>query len=237
MRKFQISNCKQYSSYSCLAIFLLRSAQKALIALRKASRGNRPGLDFTPSSCPYFSIMDNEKGAFRGNNEGEMTQTHAPTREQRIQFKSHARPTRSRKTHRDDDNTANGHPITSRSVASIPRVITPESQNRLKSEMEHAEKHVDLDEHLLSHLHVAERYKTKINMEKPDASLGLASQDATDLLLLHGPNTLTPIKKRSAWLKYWDFLTTLFNLLLIFAGVLEYILLGIDYNNNFQNVS
>lgn len=181
--------------------------------------------------------MDNEKGALKGNNRGEMTQTHAPAGEQRIQFKGNIRPARSRKTSRDDDSTAKGHPITSRSIASIPRVMTPESQNRLKSEMEHAEKHVDIDEHLLPLGLVAERYKTKINMEKPGASLGLTSQDAADLLLHHGPNTLTPIKKRSAWLKYWDFLTTLFNLLLIFAGILEYILLGINYKNNFQNVS
>jgi sodium/potassium-transporting ATPase subunit alpha len=181
--------------------------------------------------------MDNEKGALEGNNEGEMTQTHAPTGEQRIQFKANVQSACSRKTSRDDDNTAKGHPITSRSVTSIPRVITPESRNRIKSEMEHAEKHVDINEHLLPHRQVAEQYKTKINMEKPDASLGLTSQDAADLLLHHGPNTLTPIKKRSAWLKYWDSLTTLFNLLLMFAGVLEYILLGIDYKNNFQNVS
>jgi sodium/potassium-transporting ATPase subunit alpha len=218
-------------------LFFLQGAYKALISLRKASRGNRFGLDLTPSSHPYFSTMDNEKGALKGINEGEMTQTHSPIGEQRIQYNGNARPARLRKTSRDDDNTANGHPIPFRSVAPIPRVITPEGQNRLKSEMKHAEKHVDIDEHLLFHRQVAERYKTKINMEKPGASLGLTSQDAADLLLHHGPNTLTPIKKRSAWLKYWDFLTTLFNLLLIFAGILEYILLGIDPKKNFQNVS
>lgn len=36
--------------------------------------------------------------------------------------------------------------------------------------------------------------------------------------------------------QYIDSLTSLFNLLLIFAGILEYILLGVDYTNNFANV-
>jgi hypothetical protein len=34
-----------------------------------------------------------------------------------------------------------------------------------------------------------------------------------------------------------DKLKNLFNVLLIVAGILEYILLGIDYKDNFQNVS
>jgi sodium/potassium-transporting ATPase subunit alpha len=183
--------------------------------------------------------MDSEKNISESKDEDGMTQIHALTGEQRIQFSENVRPARPRHTSRDDDITAYGHPITqrSRSVASIPQVITPEARNRLRSEKEQAKKHVDIDEHLLPHQHVAERYKTKINMEKPGESLGLTTHDATDLLLHHGSNTLTPVKKRSAWFRYWDCLSSLFNLLLIFAGVLEYILLGVDFKNNFQNVS
>jgi sodium/potassium-transporting ATPase subunit alpha len=183
--------------------------------------------------------MENEKSIIESKNEGETTRTSVPTVEQRIQFTPNARPARPRQTNRDDDITAYGHPITqrSRSVASIPQVITPEARDRLRSEKEQAKKHVDIDEHLIPHQHVAERYKTKINMERPGESLGLTSHDAADLLLHHGPNTLTPLKKRSAWLKYWDCLSTLFNLLLILAGILEYILLGINFKNNFQNAS
>jgi hypothetical protein len=48
---------------------------------------------------------------------------------------------------------------------------------------------------------------------------------------------LSPPKKRHPILKYLDSLTSLFNLLLILAGVLEYVLLGIDFKDNFQNVS
>ena len=35
----------------------------------------------------------------------------------------------------------------------------------------------------------------------------------------------------------FDSLTSLFNLLLILCGVLEYVLLGVDYHANFANVS
>ena len=87
------------------------------------------------------------------------------------------------------------------------------------------------------HHEVAERYKTSINLVKPEESLGLTGQQAEQLLHEHGPNILTPPKKRHPLLKYLDCLRSLFNLLLILAGILEYILLGIDFKDNFQNVS
>jgi hypothetical protein len=164
----------------------------------------------------------------------------APSADQRIQFTPNVRPARDQRQYsRDDDNiSAYGHPITqrSRSVASIPQVISEKAKDRRRHEKEQEKKNVDIDEHLMPHLHVAERYKTKINMERPGESLGLTSHEAEDLLLHHGANVLTPPKKRNPFLKFWDSLSSLFNLLLILAGVLEYILLGIDYKDNFQNV-
>ena len=52
-----------------------------------------------------------------------------------------------------------------------------------------------------------------------------------------GPNILTPPKRRHPILKYLDCVASLFNLLLILAGILDYILLAIDFEANFANVS
>jgi sodium/potassium-transporting ATPase subunit alpha len=87
----------------------------------------------------------------------------------------------------------------------------------------------------MSHEDVAERYGTRINLLKPQDSKGLTAEEAQHVLLEHGPNVLTPPKKRHPLLKFFDYLRSLFNLLLIISGILEYILLGIDYKDNFQN--
>ncbi|KAH8657690.1 hypothetical protein BX600DRAFT_468011 [Xylariales sp. PMI_506] len=124
-------------------------------------------------------------------------------------------------------------PIRRQSVTSLPPVPIGEKERRKREEEE--KKHVDIDEHLMPHEEVALRYGTRINMNKPGDSLGLATTQIDELLQQHGRNVLTPPKKRHPFLKYLDCLTSLFNLLLILAGVLEYILLGIDFKDNFQN--
>lgn len=83
----------------------------------------------------------------------------------------------------------------------------------------------------------AKKYATDINLTKPGESKGLTAAAAAKVLEETGPNVLSPPKKRHPILKYLDCLTSLFNLLLILAGVLEYVLLGIDFKGNFQNVS
>lgn len=74
-------------------------------------------------------------------------------------------------------------------------------------------------------------------MKRPGDSKGLTTQQAASTLLETGPNVLTPPKRRHPFLKYLDCVLSLFNLLLIVAGVLDYILLAIDYKGNFPNVS
>lgn len=121
------------------------------------------------------------------------------------------------------------------SVHSIPPVFTEKEKDRRKREAEDEEKHVNIDEHLMTHEDVAKRYTTHIDIEKPGESQGLTSAAAEQRLLEHGPNILTPAKKKHAIIKFLEYLSSLFNLLLIAAGILEYILLGIDYHDNFQN--
>jgi len=149
----------------------------------------------------------------------------------RIQFTPTVRPDRTRHTRGDE-----GFATSSIRQTSIPRVVSEKENIRRKHEKEE-EKDLNIDEHLMNHEDVAERYKTRINMKKPGESIGLTCQETEELLREHGPNVLTPPKKRHPFLKYLDCLCSLFNLLLILCGILEYILLGIDYKNNFQNVS
>ena len=190
--------------------------------------------------------MDNEKAPLETAASDEI-QEIAPAGDHRIQFTQPVKPDRARLTGKEDALTfvapsrrsQSVGSITRRpqSIVSIPPVISEKQKKRQKHEKEEEKKHVDISEHLMPHLEVAEKYKTRINMEKPGESLGLTAQQGEQLLVENGPNVLTPPSKRHWILKFWDCLSSLFNLLLIFAGFLEYILLGIDFKGNFQNVS
>ena len=168
--------------------------------------------------------------------------------DQRIQFIPTVKPEREPRAGTKDDASTFVPPsrrsqsvgsLTQRrqSNISLPPVISEKQKARRKQEKEEEKKHVDINEHLMPPLEVAEKYHTHINMDKPGDSQGLTSEQAAQLLIEHGPNILTPPSKRHWILKFWDCLKSLFNLLLILAGVLEYILLGINYTENFQNVS
>ncbi|KAJ2579165.1 hypothetical protein GGH95_003246, partial [Coemansia sp. RSA 1836] len=132
-----------------------------------------------------------------------------------------------------------------RPVLSIPATIADKSEKTEASGPTEAEdagekgapaKNVDITEHLLSLSEVCEKFSVQVNADHPQDSFGLSAVQAADLLAAHGPNTLTPPKKKSSWRKFLTCLTSLFNLMLIAAGVLEYILLGIDYENNKPNI-
>jgi sodium/potassium-transporting ATPase subunit alpha len=152
-------------------------------------------------------------------------------RDATIQFAPAVKPAPKESGRVDDDER-----IRRQSVVSIPHVISEQEKDRREFEKNLESKHVKIDEHLLRPEVVAARYKTRIDTAAPSASLGLTTPQAAHLLAELGANVLTPPKKRHPFLKFLDSLRSLFNLLLILAGILEYILLGIDYKNNFQNV-
>lgn len=192
--------------------------------------------------------MDNEKDLSEhkslpandlGENESKVAQNPANSGDHRIQFTPTVKPDRGRPVGGEEGPSTFVVPSRRRqqSVASIPQVISQKDKDRRKREKEAEKKNVDINEHLMTHQDVAEKHKTRINIEKPEDSLGLTSAQAEQLLQEHGRNVLTPPKKRHPFLKYLDCLSSLFNLLLILAGVLEYILLAIDFKDNFQNVS
>ena len=105
---------------------------------------------------------------------------------------------------------------------------------------------VDIVEHHLNFDELRKDLDTQIDVKDPGGSYGLTAEQAKERLTRDGPNILTPPKKKSAlrkviWLpkratpglttllQYIDCLLTMFNILLIVAGILEYVLLGIDF--------
>ncbi|KAN0141264.1 aminophospholipid-transporting P-type ATPase [Lactarius tabidus] len=94
---------------------------------------------------------------------------------------------------------------------------------------------VDITEHSLPIHEVETLLSTSFNWTDPAQSRGLTNADAEERLKRDGPNALTPPKKKSALQKYFDCLRSMFNIILIISGLLEYILLGIDFHDNIQN--
>ncbi|KAJ2521216.1 hypothetical protein GGI11_002079 [Coemansia sp. RSA 2049] len=98
-------------------------------------------------------------------------------------------------------------------------------------------KNVDITEHLLTLDEVCIKFSVKTNANNPQESFGLSTGQAAELLATNGPNTLTPPKKKSSFQKFMVCLSSLFNLMLVAAGVLQYVLLGIDFKDNKINAS
>ncbi|KAI9228833.1 MAG: hypothetical protein DHS80DRAFT_14923 [Piptocephalis tieghemiana] len=95
---------------------------------------------------------------------------------------------------------------------------------------------VDIDEHLLPFPELQSRFSTSFDFEDISRSKGLDTSRAQALLAENGPNTLTPPKRTSPIVKYLMFLSSLFNLLLILAGCLVYLLYGLKPRENKANV-
>jgi sodium/potassium-transporting ATPase subunit alpha len=168
-----------------------------------------------------------------GDKTAEATQGNAQaTGDHRIQFASNVKPS---KRPGEDDAIA---PVLSRrqSATSIPPQYLSEKEKDRREREKEEERNVNITEHLMTHQEVADKYKTKIDLARPGESQGLSAADVEQRLVEHGLNVLTPPSKRHPFLKFLDCLSSLFNLLLIVAGILEYILLGIDFKDNFQNV-
>ena len=75
---------------------------------------------------------------------------------------------------------------------------------------------------------VIEKHKTSINLNKPSLSFGIKNTDALDRTVIFGSNKLSPPKRKHVFIKFFECLGDLFNVLLIVAAILEYIMLGLD---------
>ncbi|OLY79178.1 Sodium/potassium-transporting ATPase subunit alpha-2 [Smittium mucronatum] len=93
-------------------------------------------------------------------------------------------------------------------------------------------KNVNITEHLLTLNEVSQKYNTSINFSEIETSHGLEKSVAERLLIENGPNILTPPKSKSIFEQFFECLNNLFNILLIIAGILQYVLLGIDPKDN-----
>ncbi|KAG0015482.1 hypothetical protein BGZ82_001394 [Podila clonocystis] len=97
------------------------------------------------------------------------------------------------------------------------------------------EKQLDITEHLFPIEEIAARHGVSIDVAKPASSQGLSADVAAQRLLENGPNILSPPKQISPFMKFFHCLTSLFNLLLILAGILNYVLLAVDPKGNKVN--
>ncbi|ORX66215.1 hypothetical protein DL89DRAFT_270391 [Linderina pennispora] len=114
------------------------------------------------------------------------------------------------------DDAGAGNQRTTQTHYPLRPTTSRQSKTNVISDRRPRTKNVDITEHMLSLQQVC---------EKP-----------ADLLAKNGPNTLTPPKKKSSFQKFLHCLMSLFNLMLIAAGILEYILLGIDFEANKVNI-
>ncbi|ORY95164.1 hypothetical protein BCR41DRAFT_365216 [Lobosporangium transversale] len=112
---------------------------------------------------------------------------------------------------------------------------TPSSHKDKSKQGAKKEKSLDITEHLFSIEDIAARYSVSVDAQKPANSKGLDSSVAAQRLIENGPNRLSPPKQISPFMKFMHCLTSLFNLLLILAGILNYILLAVDPKNNKVN--
>ncbi|KAI0737979.1 aminophospholipid-transporting P-type ATPase [Daedaleopsis nitida] len=140
------------------------------------------------------------------------------------------------------------HPLRTKG-AEMKREMTKEDKEladagyeHLKEQKAHTQKGgdaqldgVDIQAHKLALKDLQTELDTSFDAKDPSISTGLSTDEAKARLSRDGPNVLTPPKKKSALRKYYDCLMTMFNILLIIAGILEYILLGIDFKDNFPN--
>ncbi|KAF9294523.1 hypothetical protein BGZ74_011219 [Mortierella antarctica] len=113
---------------------------------------------------------------------------------------------------------------------------TKEATEKDKETAAKKDKALDITEHLFSIEEIAARHGVSIDAAKASNSRGLDSQVATQRLAENGPNILSPPKQVSPFVKFFHCLTSLFNLLLILAGILTYILVAVDPEANRINI-
>ncbi|KAF9209088.1 hypothetical protein BGZ49_006354 [Haplosporangium sp. Z 27] len=116
-----------------------------------------------------------------------------------------------------------------------PEISEKKVKEQSKGKEKVKEKQLDITEHLFPIEEIASRHGVSIDVNKAGNSHGLDSALAAQRLIENGPNILSPPKQISPFMKFIHCLTSLFNLLLILAGILNYILLAVDPKGNKVN--
>ncbi|PVU90593.1 hypothetical protein BB559_004561 [Furculomyces boomerangus] len=110
-----------------------------------------------------------------------------------------------------------------------PKEKTPVAPNPKKKDL-------DITEHLKPAAEVASKYNTSINENSIQNSTGLTTAQAAELLTKYGKNVLTPPKSKSGLMIFIECLLSLFNALLIFSGIMQYVLLALDPVGNRSSI-
>ncbi|KAF9427269.1 hypothetical protein BGZ94_005220 [Podila epigama] len=151
-----------------------------------------------------------------------MASNSAPVEPSKLAFHEPLKMTRTRTSH-----------SVNKPLAPPPELSAEEKERKANAEKKR--KALDITEHLFPVEEIAARHGVNINLQKPNLSQGLDSTVAAQRLVENGRNVLAPPKQVSPFMKFFYCLSSLFNLLLIFAGILNYILLAIDPQGNKVN--
>ncbi|KAF9568135.1 hypothetical protein EC968_002993 [Mortierella alpina] len=141
--------------------------------------------------------------------------------------------------HMHDKNASSSAPsAASGSITNAHHAVSDEKHKTdiVKEGQATKEKMVDITEHMFPAEEIANRLGVSIDTAKASNSKGLDSAAAAQKLAENGPNILSPPKQISPFVKFMHCLTSLFNLMLIVAGILTYILVAIDPEGNRINI-
>ncbi|KAI9004751.1 hypothetical protein BC832DRAFT_558101 [Gaertneriomyces semiglobifer] len=94
----------------------------------------------------------------------------------------------------------------------------------------------DIDDHRLSFRDVSAKYATSVNFKNPSKSVGLSPEEAVLRRDRYGSNMLTPPKKTPWYWKFLQCLASVFNVLLVAAGIGYLITYAINPMDYFENV-
>ena len=91
----------------------------------------------------------------------------------------------------------------------------------------------DVDEHLLSIDQLAKRYPSScIDVERPNNSKGLSTEESAALLAKNGPNVLVGAKEQSEVIKFLSHFTDVLILMLLLAAALAFLAYGLTINDD-----
>ena len=91
-------------------------------------------------------------------------------------------------------------------------------------------------DHKLSISEMSSKFDTKVDLKAPSTSFGLSKESCKAKLDEFGPNKSKKVVDIPWYFKFLECLTKLFNLLLIFAGIVFLIFYFVNPLENFQNV-
>ncbi|KAI9360063.1 P-type cation-transporting ATPase [Zopfochytrium polystomum] len=133
------------------------------------------------------------------------------------------------------DQVRSSAPFDPRAEQHLHRSHVVVAENKRGAQKKGKVKKLDIDEHLMTLEEVCQRHSVSVDAKKPASSEGLSPAVASDRLAIHGPNVLTPPKKKHWIVRFLECLLNLFNILLLLAGFGTYVLFIMDPLNNFQN--